>query len=161
MDTILFVAVSQQMADAANKLIKENKLDIPVVIGVGEEGKKVVGNYPNVQVFISRGINATIIKDFTGKDVVQITSSFDDVLKSIQNLVEKGAHKIGLVGSEALVGITDNNYNLGNVNFFTYINNSEDDENLVAKFHKEGVDGLICGAQLAKYAEQYGIKNRF
>ena len=161
MNTILFVAVSQQMADLANKVIKENKLDIPVVIGVGEESKKVVGNYPNVQVFISRGSNATIIKDFTGKDVVQITSSFDDVLTSIHNLVEKGAHKIGMVGSESLVGSAAKNYNLGNVKVFTYLNKSEDHENLVAKFHEEGVDGLICGYQLAKYAEQYGIETDF
>jgi hypothetical protein len=158
MNTILFVAVSEQMADIASKMLKEMKLNIPVIVGSEKESEKIVKNYPDVEVFISRGRTATTLQDLSGKAAVEIVCSFHDILNSVQKLIEKGAQKIGIMVSKALIDDISNNYNLGNINVFTYPCELSQFENLITKFHKEGLDGVICSAQAVKYAEQYGIK---
>lgn len=158
MNTILVVAVSQQMADIANKLIKEMKLNIPVIISSEKESEKVVSDYPDVEVFISRGRTATTLQDLSGKTAVEIVCSIHDILNSAQKLIEKGSHKIGIMVSEALIGDIYCNYSLGNVNIFTKPCELSEFKDLIAKFHKEGLDGVICGAQAVKYADKYGIK---
>lgn len=158
MDTILFVAVSQQMADMADKLLKEMKLNIPIIISSEKESQKVVNDYPDVEVFISRGRTATTLQDLSGKTAAEIVCSIHDILNSIQKLIEKGSHKIGIIVSEALIGDISCNYSLGNINVFTKPCELNEFENLIDKFHKEGLDGVICSAKAVKYAEQYGIK---
>lgn len=158
MNTILFVAVSQQMADMANKLIKEMKLNISVIISSEKESQKVVNDYPDVEVFISRGRTATTLEDLSGKTAVEIVCSIHDILNSVQKLIEKGSHKIGIMVSEALISDISCNYSLGNVSVFTKPCELSEFENFIDKFHKEGLDGVICSAKAVKYAEQYGIK---
>lgn len=158
MDTIIFVAVSQQMADTANKLLKEMKLNIPVIISSEKESQKVVNDYPDVEVFISRGRTATTLQDLSGKTAAEIVCSIHDILNSAQKLIEKRAHKIGIMVSEALIGDISCNYSLGDVEVFTIPCELIEFEDLIVKFHKEGLDGVICGAKAVKYAEQYGIK---
>jgi hypothetical protein len=158
METILFVAVSQQMADIANRLLKQMKLNIPVIISSEKESQKVVNDYPDVEVFISRGRTATTLQDLSGKTAVEIVCSIHDILNSVQKLIEKRSHKIGIMVSEALIGDIYCNYSLGNVSVFTKPCEVSEFENLIDKFHKEGLDGVICGVQAVKYAEQYDIK---
>lgn len=158
MENILFVAVSQQMADMADKLLREMKLSIPIIISSEKESQKVVNNYPNVEIFISRGRTATMLQDLSGRTAVEIVCSIHDILNSVQKLIEKGSQKIGIMVSEALIGDIACNYKLGNVSVFTKPCEVHEFENLIANFHKEGLDGVVCGAQAVRYAEQYGIK---
>lgn len=158
MDSILFVAVSEQMADVANKLLKEMKLSIPVIISSEKESQKIIDDYPEVEVFISRGRTATTLQDLSGKNVVEIVCSIHDILNSMQKLIEKGAHKVAIMVSEALIGDTSCNYSLGNVSVITEPCEVSEFENLIARFYKDGLDGVLCSAQAVKFAQQYSIK---
>jgi Methyl-accepting chemotaxis protein len=158
MGNILFVAVSEQMADVANKLLKEIKLNIPVIISSEKESQKIINDYPEVDVFISRGRTATTLRDLSGKTVVEIVCSIHDILNSVQKLTEKGADKIAIMVSEALIGDISCNYSLGNVSVIAAPCEVSEFENLIARFYKEGLNGVICSAQAVKYAEQYNIK---
>lgn len=158
MKNILFVAVSQQMADMANKILKEMKLNIPVIISSEKESEKVVNNYAEVQVFISRGRTATTLGELSGKNVVEILYSIHDVLEAVQKLVKNGAQKIAVMVSESLIGDAFSNYNLGDISVITHPCELSEFETLIGNLHRKGVDGVICGAQAVKYAEQYNIK---
>lgn len=158
MDNILFVAVSEQMADVANKLLKEMKLNIPVTISSEKESQKIINDYSEVEVFISRGRTATTLQDLSGKTVVEIVCSIHDILNSVQKLIEKGAHKIAIMVSEALIGDISCSYNLVDVSVITKPCEVSEFQKFISEFKIQGVEGVICSAQAVKYAEQYGIK---
>jgi hypothetical protein len=159
MDNILFVAVSQQMADMANKLLKEMKLNIPVIVGSERESEKIVNDYPEVEVFISRGRTAANLKNLSGKPTVGIVCSIHDILISLESLIGKGANKVAIIVSEALIGNITFNYNLGDVSVLTKPCELDEFEEMIAKFKAEGLDGVICSAQAVKYAEQHRIQS--
>jgi len=158
LNNILFVAISQQMADIANQLIKEMNITIPVIIASAKDSEKIVENYPDIEVFISRGRTAANLQNLTSKTVIEIVSSIHDILDSVEKLSEKGAKKIGIFVSKTLIGDITRNYKIGNINILTQPCEVSEFENLISKFSKEGLDGVICSVQAVKYAEEYKIK---
>ena len=158
MNNILFVAISQQMSDMANQLMKEMNIIIPVIIASAKDSEKIVRDYPYIDVFISRGRTAANLQSLTSKPVIKVISSIHDMLYSVEKLSEKGAKKIGILVSKTLIGDITCNYKIGDMDILTKPCEVSEFENLISKFSKEGLDGVICSAQEVKYAEQYGIK---
>jgi len=158
LENILFVAVSPKMADMATRIIKEMKLNIPVIIGSEIDSEKVIKSYPDVKIFISRGRTANTLQKLSGKTTVEIKCSIHDILDSIEKLIEKGAYKIAIMVSPQLIGEITYNYKLGNVTILTRPCQSDELEELLHNFHQLGVDGVICAAHAVKLAAKHGMK---
>lgn len=158
MENILFVAVSQKMADRTASVTKEIGVNIPIVVCSEADTPKLVREYPNIDIFISRGRTAITLQQLSGKAVVELTSSIRDILDPMQKLILKGIQKIALMASPMLIGDCSCDYNLGVIDLFIRPYKAEELEQLFQKLQELGVKGIIGAGSAFKLAEQYGMK---
>ena len=60
-------------------------LDIRVELGTTDNAAEMVKANPHIGVFISRGGTATVLASESGKPVISITASFNDLVAPIHN----------------------------------------------------------------------------
>ncbi|MDF2522924.1 MAG: chemotaxis protein [Clostridiales bacterium] len=159
MSNILFVAVSQDMADLTSNIIKKMNVKVPVVIGSLTDSQKVVERNPNIEVFICRGRTADAIHQLSNKPVVEITTSANDIFDAAQKLTDKGINKIAVVASEKLIGDSICRYNVGGTEINIHPSNAEEEDEVIHKLSKEGVKGIICGANTTGIVKKYGLES--
>lgn len=158
LDNILFVAVSQKMADTASRLIKDMRLNIPVVVSSEAESQNIALKYPNIGVFISRGRTASSLQHLTGKPTVEITSSINDILEPIQKLTATGIEKIAVLASPILIGDENYDYKFGNVDVFIRPYELDELQKLFPQIDRLGVKGVIGGTLAYNQAKKLGLK---
>ncbi|GLC31295.1 methyl-accepting chemotaxis protein [Clostridium omnivorum] len=158
MDNILFVAVSQKMADLASQVTAEMGLEIPIVVSISSEIQAVVNKHPNIEVFISRGRSSKVLMELTNKPVVEITSSIHDILKPVQKLTSKGINKIAVIASSKLIGDRIEEYKLGETLILLRPFEPKEFENLAFEFFNSGVKGLVATTIDLEIAKKYGME---
>lgn len=158
MENILFVAVSQKMADTAARATAEIGLSIPIIIRKREDSENVVKNYPHVEIFISRGRTADALQQLSGKPVVEITPSINDIFEPIRRLNADGINKIAVMASPKLIGDACYDYKISDVDILMrpyYLNELG---GLAEQLYRLGVKGVVAGAMELDLTQRYGMK---
>jgi hypothetical protein len=158
MENVLFVAVSQKMANLAKGVVAEMGLSIPIVVSTSAEIHSIVNNYPQVGVFISRGRSAQVLSQLSNNSVVEITSSINDILEPVQKLTAKGITKIAVIASSKLIGDNAHDYKIGDVDIIMRPFQPKEFENLALQLYNLGVKGLVATTIDMKTAEKYGMQ---
>lgn len=151
-----YEGIKALMQQAASK--RENiKLD--VFIGDMEAGAAIASRYPEseLDVIISRGGTAELIRRETSFPVVDIQLSVYDIFRSIK-LAENYTSKYALVGFPA---ITKNAHFLCdmlqyNINIYT-IHNEKEASDTLKKLSEDGCRMVLCDMITNSLAQQYGM----
>ena len=153
-EPILFIALSQSMAETAAAVKAELGLSFPIEVSNMQAVQTVVQSYPDAAVVISRGGTATKIRQLTNKTVVEITATISDLLEPMDRLAVKGIHKIGVVANRGLVDDSIQDITLGNIEIF--IRPWQDSQAIkksiqqLVQMGAEGIVGDRTGAEMAK-----------
>jgi hypothetical protein len=158
LENILFVAVSQKMADTAVRVTTEMGLNIPIIVRKREDSESVVKNYPHIEVFISRGRTAEALHQLSGKPTVEITPSIGDILEPIRKHTESGINKIAIMASPKLIGDGNYDYKVADVDILMRPYLLDDLEGLAKELYEIGVQGVVAGAMELDVTEKYGMK---
>lgn len=158
MGKILFVLVNKETANMASQSIKEMNLDIPIkLINSSKEAESFVKESPDVDVFISRGETARQIECFSGKPVVSITCSVNDILAAVQKVAATGIKKIAVIGSLSLIGEGTYDYTLGNTLIHMHSYEGKDLEAVISQLQKQGFTSFVSASFNSKIADKYGV----
>lgn len=158
MENILFAAVSKPMQDAAVRIILEMKLNIPVILCKYEDSEDIIKNYPDMDVFISRGRTADALRQLSGKAVVYITPTISDFLEPAGKLTDSGIKKIAVMASPKLIGDSTYDFNIGDAVILLRPYSLDMLETLGEQLFKSGVKGIIGSATEESLAKKYGMK---
>lgn len=104
LDKILFVAVSQSMADLARKVTEAMGLDITIIVSTMYEVKRVIQSYPDIDVYISRGGTARALQQLSDKPVIVIDFSINEMLEAFQKVLLRGVDKIAVISHPSIIG---------------------------------------------------------
>lgn len=162
MESILFIAPSQNVADIAHKLLGEMGLNMQVRQGSMEEVVKMVLDNPQVGVVISRGGTADLIYRKTDRQVVSMAISLRDLLPPIHKLAARGVEKIGVAINQAVIGTSPQELQVGSVEI--YLRPWTDEEDLkrsMAEFSERGIKGVVGDRNGAELARKQGFENEF
>lgn len=150
------------MAATAEQVANELKLDLPIVVGKMSEIATIACNYPQIDVFISRGGTAEALSKFTGKTVVEIKLSIDDILDSIKRICTKGVKKIGVVAHVGLLNDVERDYKISDVEVFIRPWRKESEtEQIIKQLSELEIEGIIGGRSTAEIATRYGMTTEF
>ena len=83
MSLILFAAPTEEVGRKARKIIRRKGLSIPVLVTDDKSACAEIESHPEALVIISRGGVAEEIKKIPGKTVVEVTTSFNDILTAV------------------------------------------------------------------------------
>lgn len=161
MEKILFVALSEKMAQTARQVSAEMGLNITIVISKAQEADSLIQLYPHSDVIIARGGTAEVLSQIPGKAVVEITSTIVDFLEPIHRIVMAGSNKVGVVAHSALLDKAED-LKISNAEIF------------IRPWHKEkeviqimdqlsccGIDGIVGSRNAAELAPKYGMLVEF
>lgn len=158
-ENILFVAVSQNMANLAEKLCFEMDLQIPIVVGSITDCEALVKCKPNVDVFISRGGTADRLQQLSGKHVVHITCSIHDILEPIRKLTANGINKVAVLAGPTLIGEDTYNYKIADTEIYMHpCDKLNELEKIMPQLKQRGVTGVVAGTLASTVAVKYGMK---
>jgi hypothetical protein len=158
MSNILFVAVSKEMEKLAKQVIAEMKLDIPTITRSLAESRDIAQEYPDVEIFISRGRTADSIHELTQKPVVELVFSTDDILGPVQKLTSEGVKQVAVVASQKLIGDAITDYQISDVAILINPCSVDKEEELMKQLQGKGIKGVICGTNTFEVAHKYGMK---
>jgi hypothetical protein len=159
MENILFTAFSESMRDAAVHIISEMKLDIPVILlHKNDDIEEVVKQYPDIDVFISRGRTADALRQFSGKAVVEITPLISDILEPIEKLTDSGIKKIAVMASPKLIGDSNYDFKISDTDILIRPYSLDELVGLAEQLFKSGVKGVVAGSMEIDLTEKYGMK---
>ncbi|AKN32453.1 chemotaxis protein [Clostridium carboxidivorans P7] len=159
MGKILFALVNKETASIASQSIKEMNLNIPIkLINSSKEAESFVKENPNVDVFISRGETARQIERFSGKPVVSITCSVNDILDALQKVVIIGIEKVAVIGSPSLIGEGIYDYTFGNTLIHMHSYEAKDLELVISQLKKQGFTSFVSASFDLKLADKYEVK---
>lgn len=158
MNSILFVAISKQMADIAAKVTADMGLRVPIVVGTKSDIQDIIANNPDAEVYISRGAVAEALQSLSNKPVIELTSSINDIMIPLQRLIDKGMKKVAIMASPKLIGNTVSEFRIGDVEILMRPYEVEDADKIAGQLQSIGVEGIVGGGAAFKAAEKYGIK---
>lgn len=112
MSLILFAAPTEEVGRKARKIIRRKGLSIPVLVTDDKSACAKIESHPEALVIISRGGVAEEIKKVPGKTVVEVTTSFNDILTAVAYLSSKDCHRIAIVMRDNILFDTPQNFSL-------------------------------------------------
>ena len=112
MSLILFAAPAADIAQKAERIIQRRGLDIPVITADDKNVRQAVLTYPDPFVVISRGGVAEEIKKLPGRTVVEVTTSFNDILAAVASLDTAGMRRVAVVMRGNILFETPQNFSL-------------------------------------------------
>ncbi|MDY4475079.1 sigma 54-interacting transcriptional regulator [Mitsuokella sp.] len=163
MSLILFAAPTEDVGRKAKKIIRRKGLSIPVLVTDDKSVRSAIEAHPETLVVISRGGVAEEIKKVPGKTVVEVTTSFNDILTAVAYLSNKGCHRIAIVMRDNILFDTPQNFSLAHTDVLvrpcrTY---EEIEATVRSLVIGKTVDG-IAGCRLAIHmAEENGMLNSY
>lgn len=160
LESIIFIAPSQSVAEIAPKIIRKMGLDIQVRTESMEEAVKMVLAHPQVGVFISRGGTADLIHRKTGKSVVSITISLRDILPPIHKLTARGVEKVGVAINQSVIGASPQDMQVGPIEI--YLRPWTDEADLMqsmSEFSRKGITGVVGDRNGSELAKKQGFES--
>jgi methyl-accepting chemotaxis protein len=157
MEPILFIAKSQTMADLAAQITDKMEIEIAITISSRTEVQKVVVNYPDISVYISRGGTAKALRQQQGNIVVELRPTLGELLEPIHKIASKGINKIAVVASTDLIGESIYDFEIANAEIYIRPSSIEGFGQVLHQLSCLGVQGVIGGRAVSKIAETYGM----
>ncbi len=103
MGAILLCAPFEEMAQKAIKIIRARGLKIDVQVASNERAVSIARENPNKTILISRGGTANDLKALPERTVVEITTTFSEILGELENVVFAGYTNIGIVTNDNII----------------------------------------------------------
>lgn len=158
MSKILFVAVSQSMADLVKQVSNTMGLDIAVTVSKMEEVSKVIALHHDIEVYISRGGTARALQKLTESPVVELSASIDEMLEAIQHISNNAIDKIAVVSNPSIIGERASTFKLGSLEIFIQPIDDSQVEGSVTKFFEQGVKGIVGGRKVFDTGKGLGMQ---
>lgn len=157
MEKILFMAVSQSMADLAAQVTAGMGLNIIIVVSKTKDVSTFLTEHPDAGVYISRGVTAQVLQKQTDKAVVELTCTIEELFEPLQRISAAGVKKVAIVAYPNVIGANKLDFRIGDVDIL--IRPSEDDavEGLISQLSKQGVACIIGGRIALEPAKKMGM----
>ncbi len=161
-NSILFISPYRHLAQTARHVIASMGLKIPVEISYDYQALKVLKNYPDVKIVISRGGTLKFLGGRTDLALVNIGSSIFDLMEALEVLTKNGCKKIAVVTQDNIQGLKSGTINLSGIEIKLEPCPCADDivaavENCI----EEGYDGIAGCIVAVETAKLHGIKSSF
>ena len=161
-NSILFISPYRHLAQTARHVIALMGLKIPVEISYDYQALKVLKNYPDVKIVISRGGTLKFLGGRTDLALVNIGSSIFDLMEALEVLTKNGCKKIAVVTQDNIQGLKSGTINLSGIEIKLEPCPCADDivaavENCI----EEGYDGIAGCIVAVETAKLHGIKSSF
>ena len=161
-NSILFISPYRHLAQTARHVIASMGLKIPVEISYDYQALKVLKNYPDVKIVISRGGTLKFLGGRTDLALVNIGSSIFDLMEALEVLTKNGCKKIAVVTQDNIQGLKSGTINLSGIEIKLEPCHCADDivaavENCI----EEGYDGIAGCIVAVETAKLHGIKSSF
>jgi hypothetical protein len=157
LDKILFVAISQSMADLTVKVTAGMKLNITIVVGMTKDVSGFLREHPDAGVYVSRGVTAQALQKQTDKAVVELACTIDELFEPIQLLSAAGVKKIGVVAHPNVIGDNAQNFRVSDVDILMRPTDDAGVEGLISQLFKQGVTHIIGGRIAIEPAKKVGM----
>jgi len=158
MESILFIAPFQEIADIAKRVIFEMQLSIPVIVANNETALQAIEEFPNASVLISRGGTANDLKGLPERTIVEINTSFTDILMVIERALRKGYKRIAIVTKDNIIDNIETDFNfLGTKIQIRPCHSDLDIKNRVQSLVKDGIDYIIGCKRAVEAANACGL----
>lgn len=163
MSLILFAAPAADIAQKAERIIQRRGLDIPVITADDKNVRQAVLAYPDPFVVISRGGVAEEVKKLPGRTVVEVTTSFNDILAAVASLDTAGMRRVAVVMRGNILFETPQNFSLAGMDILvrpcdTY---EEIEATVKSLAHTKKVDGIAGCRYAVRVAEEAQIPNAY
>jgi methyl-accepting chemotaxis protein len=162
MESILFIAPSQSIAQIAVMVISEMGLSIPIEIGANQQAIDLARAHPDIGVIISRGGTAEGLKQMIDKTVVELTVATSDLLTSVNRIAIAGVTKIGVVGRRNMMDDIVQDLHILSIDIF--MRPCQDDDEVrqsIVQLSRLGVGGIIGDTAGTALAKQQGLVTEF
>jgi hypothetical protein len=157
-EPILFIAVSQQMADQAAQISTEMGLQFPIVMCSMQEADKVAMGYPDIAILVSRGGTAEVLRKLPGKTVVEIMATVSDFLEPVGRITDKGIKKIGVVAKQGMIDDKAEDFKIADVEIFMRPwKDSSGIKTMLEQLQQIGVTGIAGDRVGYEMAETLGM----
>ena len=103
MHSVLFIAPFEELTKTAKRVMHNRNLDIEIVTASNEKAVQIAKSRPDKTILISRGGTANDLKRLPERTVVEITTTFSDILEEIQDAVFAGYTQIGIVTNNNII----------------------------------------------------------
>ena len=155
MHSVLFIAPFEELTKTAKRVMHNRNLDIEIVTASNEKAVQIAKSRPDKTILISRGGTANDLKRLPERTVVEITTTFSDILEEIQDAVFAGYTQIGIVTNNNIIDNTVKDFAFQNIKIWlrpckTYI----EIRHMVEKVCGEGADYIIGCHQAVKKAQE-------
>ena len=115
-NSILFISPYRHLAQTARHVIASMGLKkIPAEISYDYQALKVLKNYPDVKIVISRGGTLKFLGGRTDLALVNIGSSIFDLMEALEVLTKNGCKKIAVVTQDNIQGLKSGTINLSGI----------------------------------------------
>lgn len=145
------------MVNSVEKITKEMGLHIPIIISKQKDVLNAVEAYPNIDVYISRGNTAEVLRQLPEKAVIELTPTIDDILSPIQKLVSGGVKKIAVMASAKVLESRGNSYRFGDLEVLLYPYEHERLVEAMNQLHMKNIEGVVAGRAAFELANSYGM----
>ncbi|SFK45294.1 sigma 54-interacting transcriptional regulator [Succinivibrio dextrinosolvens] len=158
-DSIVFIAPNTHIAVLAQSAVSQLKLNIPVIEAYDYKAIEALRKFPSCHIAISRGGTANYLKGVKGLTVVDLTASFFDIQKSLNELIAKGCRKIAVVSQDNVIGPTPAEFAINDIEVELHpCSNTEEIMNTVNSCIKDGADGIVGCVVAIETARQYAVE---
>lgn len=159
---ILIIVPTLAFAEMTKQVANEMGLNMAIEIGSMKTAPEIAASYPDIDVIISRGGMASVLKKIPGKTVIDIVVTIRDLLESVHRIASLGIDKIGIVVNTNTLDDDAQKLNLLNFEIFIcpWMDKNEANK-MVEKLSKLGVKGIAGDFTGVEAAKNYGMATEF
>lgn len=159
MDKILFIAVSQSMADMAARITAGMGLNIAITVtDMKKDVSSFLSEYSDAGVYISRGVTALELQKRTDKAVVELTCTIDELFEPIQRIAATGVKKMAVVAHPHVIGENTQDFKVGDTDILMRPADNAGIERIISELSKQGLTYIIGGRIAVEPAQKIGMK---
>ncbi|WP_196605333.1 sigma 54-interacting transcriptional regulator [Pectinatus haikarae] len=161
MNSILFIAPHQEIADKAQNILEYMGISIPVITASNQDAVQAAISYRQASIVISRGGTARDIRTSTDKMVVDIHTAFIDISTAVQKLAAQGSKDIAIVSANNIIENARIKFDFGQTS--VRLCPCVDDDDIireVKELYSTGIDGIAGDIKAIRTAAALNIQNR-
>ena len=162
MQSILFIAPFAELAENAKSVIRRMGLDIEVCIASNEKAVETAKFKPDKTILISRGGTANDLKKLPERTVVEISTTFSDILGELEGAIFAGYHHIGIVTNDNIIDNAVRDFTFRDIQVWLRPCKTHTEiRNMVEKLYSQGAQFIIGCHQAVKKARELHIANEY
>ncbi|RKL61992.1 AAA family ATPase [Thermoanaerobacteraceae bacterium SP2] len=156
MGSILFIAPFNNIAETALKVAQKMNIDMVVEVGNMEEALQIADKYDDIDVIISRGGTAELLKDAKDVPVVEIKLSINDFMNAISDISKTGIKRIAVISRKSILEENIKDYEIFGVSiFFRPCKDVNKIKNAIDELSKQGIEAVIGDKMAIEFAQNY------